>query len=188
MRVISRWMCVVAPAIFITSAAWGEPIATGTGGRPANAAAESAAPSSDHRALAEALPLTPQRARMAIASFLEQQERYRKYDKDGAPKLTGAQIAGPAKVSRLQPPQPVYCVYVDLIMTNRFLWVTHDTIFAIVKFPPSDNGPQKIVAQVRGGIGPPSATSTCFKEHYAPFPEIEHLRAQRRHALGKSDT
>lgn len=183
MQTISRWLCVLAPAIFIASTAWSEPIARATGNRPANAIAKSATTSSQHRAPAGLLPTTAQHARMAIATFLERQERFRKYDNEGAPKLIDARIAGPTEDT-----QPFYCVYVNLVMTNRILWVTHDALLAVVSFPPSDNGQQRIVGRVKSLTVTLSASATCHNIPYTPFPELEHLRAQRRHALGKSDT
>jgi hypothetical protein len=125
---------------------------------------------------------------MVIATFLERQEKFRKYDDDGAPKLINARIAGPTQLPRMDPPQPIYCIQVDLIMTNRILWITHDPLQAVIKFPPSENGTQRIEGKVWSLRQSPSASTTCNHVAYTPFPELKHLRAQRRHALGKADS
>ncbi|HTO63639.1 MAG TPA: hypothetical protein VMM15_20560 [Bradyrhizobium sp.] len=122
---------------------------------------------------------------MEVAAFLEHQKRLGWYDDDGAPKLADAWIAGPTQ--DLSPRQPTYCVYVDLIMTHRILLATHDPLLAIVRFPPSEAGKQRIEGHVRTGVSRPSASSRCNDAPYTPFPELEHLRDQRRHALGKTD-
>jgi hypothetical protein len=182
-QLTSRWlrMCAVVQTIFATSAAaWSEPIAPVAGNHPGNAVTKGA--------ISPSFPRPTQNVRMEIATLLERQETFRRYDDNGAPKLVNARIAGPTQLPQLSPPQPVYCIHVDLIMTNRFLLTTHDQLLAVVRFPPSENGKQRIEGQVRSLSTAPSASATCNNVPYTPFPELEQLRAQRRRALGKADS
>jgi hypothetical protein len=128
---------------------------------------------------------------MVIATFLERQERFRKYDDDGAPKLVKASMAGPAEFipkSSGKQPISIYCVQVDLIMTNRILFTTHDVLEAVVTFPPSENGRQRIEGKIWSSNRLYSYALACKPVPFTPFPELEQLRAQRRRALGKADT
>jgi hypothetical protein len=169
---------------FVTSAAWSTPA---TSNRAGNAVTKGAT-SSERSAHASVFPAPTENVRILIATFLERQALFRRYDDDGAPKLVNARIAGPTQLPQLTPPQPAYCIHVDLIMTNRVLWVTHDPLVAVVRFPPSENGKQRIEGQVKSVSTAPSASATCNHVPFTPFPELERLRAQRRHALGKADS
>jgi hypothetical protein len=185
----ARWvgMCVAAQALFVTSAALSEPVSPASGNRSENVAVKQARPSGQVPA-APSIPAPVPNVRMVIATFLERNERFKKYDDDGAPKLINARIAGPTQLATMSPPQPIYCIQVDLIMTNRILWITHDPLQAALKFPPSENGKQRIEGKVWSLHHSPRASATCNHVPYTPFPELEQLRAQRRHALHKSDS
>jgi hypothetical protein len=179
---------VLIQALVAASVASGEPIAPAAGKRPEAAVTKNGV--SGRSAPTTSVPGPTQSVRMAIASFLERQERFRKYDDDGAPKLAKAIIAGPAEYTPAfsgKPPISIYCVEVDLIMTNRHLWATHAVLDAVITFPPSENGKQRIEASVRSVDRLKSASAKCIQAPYAPFPEIEQLRDRRRHALGKVD-
>ena len=180
-------LCAVVQALFVTSAAWSEPISPTTGNRRGDVVTKGAI-SSGRSVPAASVPTPTQNVRMVIATFLERQEKFRKYDNDVAPKLLDARIAGPTVHPRMSPPQPIYCIQVDLIMTNRILWVTHDPLQAVIKFPPSENGKQRIDGKVWSLRSSPTASARCNDLPYTPFPELERLRAQRRHALGKADS
>jgi hypothetical protein len=186
----SKWlrMCAVIQVLVATSAASGEPISPAPGHRSGTADTKSATSSGRNDASPSTGTLTPS-LRMTIATFLERQERFRKYDDDGAPKLVEARIAGPAEAA--QPSsrkQPIYCIRVDLIMTNRILWVSRDALEAVITFPPpGENGEQRIQGRV-WSVTTHAGSTSCNHVPYTPFPELEQLRAQRRHALGKADS
>jgi len=133
-------------------------------------------------------PTASNSVRSIFASFLEAQPRFRKYDDDGAPKLVKARIAGPVFGLRAShPKQPIYCVQVDLIMTNRSLatlWATHEPLEAFVTFVLDENGGERIEGQVRSVT---NFSSTCHDAPFMPFPELEKVRAQRRRALKRAD-
>lgn len=179
-RLVSKWVatCALIQALVGTSAAFSQPGA--------------AAPQASNPArAAPAASTAPQRVRMAIATFLEGNERFRKHDNDGAPKLAKAIIAGPADYKGVfsnRPPVTVYCVQVDLVMTNPHLWATHDYLNAVITFPPSENAKQQRIHGVFRGVNTLTPSSKCADQApYTPFPELEQLRARRRHALGKTD-
>src|SRR4051794_6362792 len=181
---VSRWLAtlVLIQTLVGTSAAFSEPATPpATGPARAKPAATKPAPSSS---------MPAQRVRMAIASFLEGSQQFRKHDDDAAPKLTKAIIAGPAEYKGLfsnKPPVTVYCVQVDLLMTNPHLWATHDYLTAVVTFPPGENGKQPIHGVFRSVRTLEPSGKCAGQAAYAPFPELEQLRARRRHALGKPD-
>jgi hypothetical protein len=188
----SRWlgMCTVVAvqALVAASAASGEPISPAAGNRPGTVVTKGAI-SSGHSAASTSVPTPAQGVRMTIATFLEGQERFRKYDDDGAPKLVSARIAGPAEIAPMfSVKRTIYCVQVDLIMTNRMLWVTHDILEAFVTLLPGENGGQRIEGKVWSIDQRGSSALPCNHVPFTPFPELEHLRAQRRHALGKTDS
>jgi hypothetical protein len=176
---VSKWVatCALIEALVGTSAAFSEPVAV--------------APQARNPATAAPAASTPQRVRMAIATFLEGNEKFRKHDNDGAPKLVKAIIAGPADykgVFSSRPPVTVYCVQVDLVMTNPHLWATHDYLSAVITFPPSENGKQQRIQGVFRSVNTLTPSSKCADQAaYTPFPELEQLRARRRHGLGKTD-
>jgi hypothetical protein len=183
----SRWlmMCAVVQALFATSAAWSEPISPATGNRSGSVVTEGVV-SSGRTAPSTSVPMPTPSVRTTIARFLEGVQRFRKYDDEGAPKLVKARIAGPVEVTRMfSDKHLIYCVEADLIMTNRVLWVTHDVLQAVIKFLPGENGGQRIQAQVRSVD---RLHTVCNQVPFTPFPELEQLRTQRRHALGKADS
>jgi hypothetical protein len=127
---------------------------------------------------------------MTIATFLEGQPRFRKYDDDGAPKLVNARIAGPVLGLRKSvPEQPFFCVQVDLILTNRnfltTLWASRDELETNLTFIATEDGGVRIQGQVASVT---TGSATCHDMPFTPFPELEQVRAQRRRALGKADS
>ena len=177
-RMVSRWVATYAlvQVLVWTSAAFSQPVAVAPKAKTPAAAAASTA---------------TQRVRMAIATFLEGNERFRKHDNEGAPKLAKAVIAGPADYKGVfsnRPPVTVYCVQVDLVMTNPHLWATHDYLSAVITFPPSENGSPQRIHGVFRSINTLTPSAKCADvAPYTPFPELEQLRARRRHALGKPE-
>jgi hypothetical protein len=133
-------------------------------------------------------PTASKSVRTILANFLEGEKPFRKYDDDGAPKLVRARIAGPVLGLReSNPKQPLYCVQVDLIMTNHplaTLWATHDPLEAVITFLPGENGGARIQGQV---LSVTNFSRTCHNAPFAPFPELEQVRAQRRRALKRAD-
>lgn len=130
---------------------------------------------------------------MSIATFLEGHKWFREYDNDGAGKLTKAKIGGPREVGGVfSPKQTVYCVTAELIMTNRnpllTLWATHSNLEAVVEFLPGENGAQRIKGTVYKVGGNYVGFAPCASFKYTPFPELEMVRAKRRHALGRADS
>jgi len=188
-------VCAAMPLVVAVSAASGEPAPPAGGQHPAavvakspKSSAQSSPKSSGHDALSAAVPTASQNVRMTIATFLEGQPRFRKFDDDGAPKLVNAKIAGPILGLRKSvPEQPVYCVQVDLILTNRILWVTGDELDAVITFIASEDGGVRIQGQVTSVSGR-QGLPTCNNMPYTPVPELEQVRAQRRRALGKADS
>jgi hypothetical protein len=187
----SRWLtiCTLLQVLVAGSAASGEPVAPAPVNRPQAATTKDAA--SGRSAPSTSVPTPTQNVRMVIATFLESQKRFRRHDDDGAPKLAKAGIAGPAEFKAMfssKPPITIYCVQVDLNMTNRNLWATHDYLEAFVTFPPGENGQQRIEGEVRsiGHLKPVS--DQCSGAPFTPFPELEQIRAKRRQALGKADS
>jgi hypothetical protein len=190
----SRWlkMCAAMPLVVAVSAASGEP-APPTAGQHSQAVVttnlksspKSGARSSGVGTPSAAVPAASQSVRMTIATFLEGQPRFRKFDDDGAPKLVNAKIAGPILGLRKSvPEQPFFCVQVNLILTNRILWVTQDELDAVITFIASEDGSVRIQGTV---ISVTTGSATCHDRPYTPFPELEQVRAQRRRALGKVD-
>jgi hypothetical protein len=183
-------MCAWIQILVTTSAASGEPISSAIGNRSGTVVAKGAMPSG-HITPSTSVPTPAQSVRIVIATFLERQERFRKYDDDGAPKLVKASIAGPAEFTPKfsgKRPISIYCVQVDLIMTNRILFITHDVLKAIITFPPGENGGQRIEGKVWSAGRLDSAPAACNPVPFTPFPEPEQLRTQRRRALGKADS
>lgn len=168
------WMCVLIQTLVAISAASGEPISPATANRT-------------EAVVIKIVPMSAQSVRMAIATVLASNVRFRRHDDDGAPKLVNARIAGPAEVKGTSSrKQPIYCVHVDLILTKRFLWITRDDLEAVVTFLPGENGGQRIQGRVWSVAGH-SSRSACDPVPFTPFPELEQLRAKRRHALGRTD-
>ena len=56
----------------------------------------------------------------------------------------------------------------------------------VIKLPVSDDGKQRIEGIVRSVMND-IVPSECGAVRYTPFTELEQLRDQRRHALGKTD-
>jgi len=132
--------------------------------------------------------MAPENLRMVIAAFLETQAPFRKYDDQAAPKLVNAKFAGPAPVLYgSNRKQPIYCIQVDLIMTNPVFLATVDSLEARITFPPPENGGPRIQGQVWSIRGTGMSSKTCNNVPFTPFPELEQLRAKRRRALGKAD-
>jgi hypothetical protein len=187
----SRWLsiCALIHILVATSAVSGEPVSSTAANSSGAAIAKGVMPSG-HSTPSTSVPTSTQSVRMVIATFLERQERFRKYDDDGAPKLVKASIAGPAdftpRFSR-KPPISIYCIQVDLIMTNRMLWLTHDVLEAVITFPPGENGRQRIEGKIWSGDRLYPYAMACKPVPFTPFSELEQLRAQRRHALGRAD-
>jgi hypothetical protein len=175
----SRWLsiCALIHILVATSAASGEPVSSAAGNSSGTAIAKGVMPSG-RSVPTTSVPTSTQTVRMVIATFLERQERFRKYDDDGAPKLVKASIAGPAdftpRFSR-KPPISIYCIQVDLIMTNRILWMTHDVVKAVITFPPAENGRQRIEGKIWSGGGLDSYSMACKPVPFTPFSELERL-------------
>jgi hypothetical protein len=187
----SRWLmiCVLIQALVAGSAAWGEPVSPAPGNRPQAVTTKDA--TSGRSAPSTSAPSPTQNVRMVIATFLERQQRFRRHDDDGAPKLVKAGIAGPSEFKAMfssKPPITIYCVQVDLIMTNRHLWATHDVLEAFVTFPTGENGQHRIEGAVRSADRLNSVSDKCSRAPFTPFPELEQIRARRRQALGKADS
>lgn len=182
-------ICVLIQTLVAGSAAWGEPVSPAPGHRPQAVGTKDATPA--RSAPSTSAPSPTQNVRMVIATFLERQQRFRRYDDDGAPKLVKAGIAGPAEFKAMfssKPPITIYCVQVDLIMTNHNLWATHDVLEAFVTFPPGENGQQRIEGAIRSADRLSPVSDKCSRAHFIPFPELEQIRARRRQALGKADS
>jgi hypothetical protein len=187
----SRWLVifVMIQALVAGSAASGEPVSPAPGNRPQAATAKDATPG--RSAPSTSAPTPTQNVRMVIATFLERQQRFRRYDDDGAPKLVKAGIAGPSEFKAMFSSKPsitIYCVQVDLIMTNRHLWATHDVLEAFVTFPPGQNGQHRIEGAVRSVDRLNPVSDKCSRAAFTPFPELEQRRARRRQALGRADS
>jgi hypothetical protein len=190
-KLLGRLVLVVALAA--TSAA----AAQGAGKSSEASPAKGAAPSKGAMPQNAGVPSTsagdaiPERVRMSIATFLEGHKWFREYD-DGAGKLTKAKIGGPREVGGVfSPKQTVYCVTAELIMTNRnpllTLWATHSDLQAVVELRPGENGTQRIKGTIYK-VGAHSGFAPCGSFKYTPFPELEMVRAKRRHALGRADS
>jgi len=109
------------PLVVAVSGASGERVQPAGGKHSAIVVAKSDK-SRGHNAFSAVVPTPSENVRMTIATFLEGQPLFRKYDDDGAPKLVNAKIAGPILgLRKSAPEQPVYCIQVDLILTNRNL-------------------------------------------------------------------
>jgi hypothetical protein len=182
-------ICALIQALVAGSAASAEPVSPAPGNRPQAVTTKGATPG--RNAPATSAPSPTQNLRMVIATFLESQRKFRRYDDDGAPKLVKAGIAGPAQFKAMfsnKPPITIYCIQVDLIMTNHNLWATHDPLEAYVTFPPSENGKQRIEGEVRSMDRLNTVSDKCSRAPFIPFPELEQIRAKRRQALGKADS
>jgi hypothetical protein len=182
-------ICTLAQALVAGSAASAEPVSPAPGKRPQAVTTKGA--TSGRSAPSTSVPTPTQNVRMVIATFLESQKKFRRYDDDGAPKLVKAGIAGPAQFKAMfssKPPITIYCIQVDLIMTNHNLWATHDPLEAFVTFPPGENGQQRIEGEVRSMDRLNAVSDKCSRAPFIPFPELEQIRARRRQALGKADS
>nr|WP_157872506.1 hypothetical protein [Bradyrhizobium sp. ORS 278] len=134
-------------------------------------------------------PAYLQRRRQAIAEMLENNPGF------GAAlrvPLTGPLIAGP-KVMRVRTwtslisstitVRTVYCVKA-LLDSPLELYALGS---AYVEVEPGDQGTERLHGGVfRGNFGTDRGPLACYKAAYAPFPELEQVRAQKRQALGKT--
>ena len=146
-----------------------------TGAKPATAPA-SAAP---------AVPDSVQRRRRAIAEMLEANIYFRGVVDDGAPPLVEPKFAGPFDVTRKTGlfssetvTETVYCVSSGV----KWSFVPAVQRTAVIRVVKAAEG-ERLQAKISINYTP----FECNRAPYAPFAEMEQLRAQRRRALGKAD-
>ena len=104
---------------------------------------------------------------------------------DGAPKLVEPKFAGPfdwthktGLFSSTMVTETLYCVSAG-VKWPIVPAVQRTAVIRIVKVAEGER------LQVKIGINYPPFE--CNRAEYKPYPEMEQLRARRRHALGKTD-
>jgi hypothetical protein len=123
-----------------------------------------------------------QRRRQAIAQMLEGNFAFRTlFDV----KLINAKLAGPFShkyrnflFSTETHTETLYCASADLDVP----WIHAVRKTALIRVGQSSNGTERLYGKVSNYFPP-----ECGDANYGPFPELEHVRARRRKALGKSD-
>jgi hypothetical protein len=134
---------------------------------------------------AAAVPDPAQRRRRAIAEMLEGNLYFRGVVDDGAPPLVEPKFAGPFDVTRstglfssTTMTETLYCV------TAGVKWSFVPTVqrTAVIRVVKAADG-EKLQAKITNNYTP----FECNRAPYAPYVEMEQLRAQRRRALGKAD-
>jgi len=171
----------------------------GQGGSPSQqAAGPNAAPVSDPiedeiaRVEAREKALSPaylQRRRQAIAELLENNPGF---GTTLRVPLTGALLAGPkvmrvrtwtSLVSSTMSVRAVYCV--KALMDSPL--ELYSLGAAYIEVEPGEAGTERLHgAVISGNFGVDRGPLACYKAAYAPFPELEQARAQKRQALGKT--